>query len=84
MKFNINEYVHVQLTDFGRKTLKDAFDKFDADMGNMGSPYIAPIEDEDGWSRWQMWELMLQLGHLLVNGGPTPFNTNIILGDERN
>ena len=62
LEFNINRYCWVQLTDRGRKILEDKW---------------SPEEDENGWSRWQMHDLMLTFGDVLYPGFGVPFNPDI-------
>ena len=75
MKFNINDYVKVKLTDKGRELHKryqnellKHWDKYE---------YKAPKEDEDGWSKWQLWDLMQTFGPHIHLGGINPFDTEI-------
>jgi hypothetical protein len=76
MRFNINNDVKVKLTDFGRKTHRANHDM--AFMGWQRPPkYVPPTEDADGWSRWQMWNLMNEFGRVMVNGFKVPFETEI-------
>lgn len=77
-KFNINQFVRVRLSDFGRAIHRREWDAF---------PYCSyqpPHEDENGWSRWQMWDLMRTFGPHLFNGAvELPFATEIeILTDD--
>jgi hypothetical protein len=63
MEFNINEYVKVKLTDYGRKVHKEDHDAFWNEVVIKNRPaYKAPIEDENGWSKWQLWALMEAFG----------------------
>lgn len=72
MKFNINDKVRVKLTDRGRRVHKDNF------WNLMGDKYkYEPPEEVDGWSEWQMWELMHEFGASCYNGGAVPFETEI-------
>lgn len=74
--FNINHKVRVQLTDAGRAALK----KGHADLFGpiaFKHPWTPPEEDAEGWSKWQLWDLMQQLGHRCFMGGPVPFYTTI-------
>ena len=64
--FNINNYVHVRLTAKGRFVLHSQRIKI-------------PAEDQNGYSRWQLWELMNTLGPHLWNGAPVPFEPTIRL-----
>lgn len=64
IEFNMNNYIHVKLTDTGRNELKRQHIEF---LGN-NWPYIPPEEDSEGYSKWQMWDIMNKLGELLANG----------------
>ena len=79
-EFNINDTVYVRLTDYGRKCLRLDYDKLEARCGGkLGFSYTPPKEDEDGWSKWQMWHLMEHLGpHITLCMDP-PFETIIRL-----
>ncbi len=82
MRFNVNHNVRVKLTDRGRECLegnhKTLFRK-----RQFPPPYQPPEEDEDGWSTWQLWVLMEQLGPHVHNGLDVPFETEIeILTDQ--
>lgn len=61
--FNINDYVRVKLTFIGWALLN-------------GKNRIVS-EDTEGWSRWQLWDLMNTFGTSLYNGCDVPFETNI-------
>lgn len=78
MDFNINYKVRVKLTDFGRQTLERQHVKFwaDADPGKP-HPFEPREEDAEGWSEWQLWCLMKDLGSHCINGGRLPFETGI-------
>lgn len=80
MDFNINEHVRVKLTDHGRKALERQHVEFWAATGRPAPyAYTPPKEDSEGWSRWQLHNLMQELGHLCVMGRPLPFETTIQL-----
>ena len=78
IKFNINHDVMVKLTDYGREVLKQNHDKIYADLGNP-QPYVPIKEDENGMSKWQLWVLMNEFGHVLYNGNKMPFESTIYL-----
>ncbi len=59
--FNVNDYVEVQLTDEGRAFLKKQDEEFYKDYPAVRK-YTPKREDENGWSQWQMHELMEELG----------------------
>jgi len=78
IQFNINDHVRVKLTDLGRQILiKNHIELFGSQ-----DKYKAPEEDAEGWSRWQLWELMQELGNSCYNGCNVPFETTIILEKE--
>lgn len=62
---NLNQTVRVQLTQFGRdhhrKKMRDLY------AGVPGYTYTAPPE-HDGWSSWQLWELMSRFGDVMYHG----------------
>lgn len=61
--FNVNHFVRVKLTDEGRRIHRQRFRKLNATVkitSNM--KYSPPVEDSDGWSRWQLWSLMQAFG----------------------
>jgi hypothetical protein len=77
---NINHMVRVKLTDSGRAALARQHVEFWANAGSSEPyPYTSPKEDADGWSEWQLWVLMQDLGHLCRLGFETPFETTIQL-----
>ena len=81
MKFNINNYVKVRLTDRGKQALKDNHYKVFAGVLDR-FPYREPVEDEDGMVKFQMWDLMQRLGPLCRLGSRCPFETEIELVTE--
>lgn len=76
IEFNINEWVQVRLTDVGRAELHRQREELNK---RLKRPFMHSIvnEDADGWSRWQMWNLMQRLGHLCGLGTQIPFETAI-------
>lgn len=83
IEFNINQYVRVRLTETGHKIHKEDYDRIYRNYKKNPYPYNPPKEDEDGWSRWQLWTLMELFGssiHIGIN--EAPFETNIIFEVE--
>lgn len=74
--FNINDYVAVRLTDAGRAHHKADFERR-MSKAKLAFEYRPPVEDADGWSRWQLWALMEAFGSLCTLGCVPPFETNI-------
>lgn len=83
-EFNINNKVAVKLTPIGRDLHKKNWLDEQAHIwgaGGSGFEYRAPVEDDDGWSEWQMGDLMREFGKHCYNGCKVPFETTIrILG----
>jgi hypothetical protein len=70
VEFNINENVYVRLTPYGKKVLQERAVFY-------GYPYIEK-QEVDGWSRWQMWDLISTFGECLYLGAAQlPFLTDI-------
>ncbi len=81
MKFNINQYVRVRLTDAGRAAHRKWWDDL-FQSPQLKSKYSPPKEDAEGWSRWQLHILMHELGPALCPGFPVPFETEIIIEES--
>jgi hypothetical protein len=78
VEFNVNDYVQVKLTDRGRACLRENYDKLNAAYaGKLSYLLTPPKEDKDGWSRWQAWSLMKDLGPHISMGMQPPFETTI-------
>jgi len=75
MKFNINDSVKVKLNDHGREILKQQHDLLLKDIPRY--EFTLPQEDEQGWSKWQMWRLMETFGPHISIGSEVPFETEI-------
>lgn len=78
MKFNVNEMVKVKLTSAGLEELKRQHEDLKQSTGYKGE-FSEPTVDEDGYSLWQLWVLMSTFGHMMINGGDVPFETEIII-----
>ena len=78
VEFNINDHVYVKLTEFGHECLRKNHEALWADSRIVNVPaYTPPQEDGCGWSRWQLWKLMQELGPYITLGEQTPFDTTI-------
>lgn len=64
MIVNVNDYVRVKLTAEGRRI-------------SLARQRHLPAEDDAGWSRWQLWDLMHVFGERCFNGCNIPFETSI-------
>lgn len=74
MKFNVNNTVRVRLNDYGRECHRRNFEA----MRLPSLTYRPPVEDENGWSTWQLWVLMSEFGPHIIMSRP-PFETEIEL-----
>lgn len=81
MRFNMNQYVKVKLTDVGREKLQQDHQKLYSTFKS-SREFRLPKEDEDGWSKWQMWHLFEAFGPHIHLGARIPFETEIELIDE--
>lgn len=79
MKININNYVRIKLTARGRQVHRERHDEIRKVFPNAYPEYKAPEEDADGWSRWQLWEVMGIFGPNIFMGCIQPFETTIEL-----
>lgn len=75
--FNINNNVYVKLTDVGKSELKKQHDELNEFVNGILGEYTPPIEDSEGWSKWQLWCLMKKLGVECGQGCKVPFETGI-------
>lgn len=91
MKFNINDYVKVKLTDYGKLCLKKNYDDmmeflkswYGDDMEKYSwLEFKLPEEDGEGYSEWQLWKLMQEFGKYCENGFTIPFETEIIIEEK--
>ena len=77
--FNINQTVMVKLTKTGHDELKRQHDEFKQQYPRSCIYYEKRKEDESGFSKWQMHDLMNTFGHMITLGAELPFETEIKL-----
>lgn len=77
--FNVNHHVRVKLTPYGKSCLRRNYDEIAkrAPLAMVRHPFSLPPEDKDGWTRFQMHELMSELGEYIHMGCEPPFETEI-------
>jgi len=86
-KFNINDTVKVKLTDYGKECLRKDYDDFlervrslVEDKEYVPFEFRLPKEDKEGYSEWQMWDLINKLGKYTGLGfTDMPFKSIILL-----
>lgn len=82
-KFNVNHAVKVKLTSEGLAELKRQRDELYAYYGDYMGEFTLPKTDEEGYSEFQLWDLMYRLGRMMKMGTSIPFQTDMIfLGGE--
>ncbi|QDV86931.1 hypothetical protein [Planctomycetes bacterium TBK1r] len=80
--FNLNDYVYVRLTEHGRQVHREWFESVMS--GNLwDAGYTKPVEDDDGWSKWQMWSLINVFGNHVYMGAKPCFDMNVKLCVKR-
>lgn len=83
MDFNINYSVLVKLNQRGLDELKRQYDDLRSKVTSLPE-WEPPKTDEDGYTKFQLWSLMKELGHLCGLGLEPPFDTKIkIILDQK-
>ncbi len=77
MKFNINDNVKVKLTPHGIGVLISRHEKL---MGEY--PFRMPQIDSQGYTEYQLWELMNIFGEHMGMGSKLPFQTEIEIVEQ--
>lgn len=78
VRFNVNHYVRVKITPHGKKCLRKNYDDLAKSYGGkLGFPFRLPKADKDGWTRFQMHDLMANFGQHMYCGCQVPFETEI-------
>jgi repressor LexA len=80
LPFNANEYVRVKLTDLGLRLLREKHGAFRAQHPKFIREFVPPAVDEEGYSKFQLWALMQDLGEHVGLGKALPFDCNILFG----
>lgn len=82
MNINLNEYVKVKLTDYGLAVHYDSWYYKEIHI-RARFPYKLPRVDEQGYSKFQLWDLMSIFGSVMYLGNPNvPFEDNEIIYDK--
>jgi hypothetical protein len=79
MTINLNDIVFIKLTDKGRQVYKEWHDDYNKKYP-VKLTYRPPKEDENGYSRWKLYEIMQYFGNVLYPhlwGDDLPFETTI-------
>jgi len=82
MNINLNEYVKVKLTDYGEQIHYGNYIAKGVSFC-MKHKYRPPLIDEQGYSKFQLWDLMNIFGSVMYLGNPNvPFEGNEIVYDK--
>lgn len=77
--FNINDTVKVKLTTLGNEIWKKDFERYGVDPKFTFDDKKALYTDGEGWTSFQLHDLMAVFGEYLSNGFAIPFETNILI-----
>jgi hypothetical protein len=86
IKFNINETVKVKLTEIGINHLKRRrkdLNEHVTSRGGVGFGELIIKTDENGYTSFQLWDLMNTFGEFMGLGSNPPFKTEIIIDTEK-
>jgi len=87
MKFNINNYVKVKLTQVGIDELKRQHEEQKIAHERLRSQgiddFVLPKVDADGYSEFQLFNLMAIFGDLMWEGLASPFEIEIIIDEPK-
>lgn len=83
ISFNINDFVFVRLTEAGRQWDRQRHDTiFGYLTPKEHFVYEPPKEDAEGWSKWQMWQLMEVFGSRIHLASQPMFDGTIRLDEK--
>lgn len=80
MRLNINQNIKVKLRESGLKELERQHDGFSSSIKSSVS-FNPPLVDKDGYSTFQLWDLMSTFGHMIDLGSALPFDAEMIIKD---
>lgn len=73
---NVNHYVGVILTEKGIARMREKHEKRNELLGLQEPFYVQ--QDEEGYTKFQLWDLMRTFGDLFATGEDMPFKATII------
>ena len=80
VNFNINHIIKIKITEHGYECIKKEQEKFELLIGEKLKKNWLLYDhkkDKNGWSEWQLWDLMHTFGNYIYLGCKAPFETNI-------
>ena len=86
IKFNINHHVKVKVTEYGYEKwleyVNQFVDEFPGSFKRRTIQELKSQEDEDGFVKFQAWDMMAIFGQYMSIGFKNPIDTNIIILTE--
>ena len=83
IQINLNEVVKVKLTERGKEIHKKIHEDIRKEAPHLIGEYKGPIVDAEGYTKYQLWELMGDFGSQMFNGSPPCFEGNNIIIDTK-
>ncbi len=85
LSINLNEWIKVKLTDLGKEIYYHRYDKLNKTYGREVLKPSLPSEDEDGYTRFQLWKFIQLYGAHIGMGAPNVIDPlEIVYGGEIN
>lgn len=79
---NVNQVVKVRLNDIGIKELERKHKQLEDEYPMLGG-FKKPNVDENGYSTFQLHDLMRKFGDMMRVGFDCPFDTDVIFEDYK-
>ncbi len=79
---NLNDHIKVKLTEKGIAELRRQHEEHRKTFPSLGE-FKEPEVDEDGYSTFQIWPLMNELGHMFENGFDPPMKPGVLIEVDR-
>ena len=76
IEYNLNKTVYVRLNNIGRDIYKNYIQSLNSNLST------EPEVDENGYTKFQLWDLIHIFGEYIDLGLPTPFDKNCIYFKE--
>lgn len=76
IEYNLNKTIYVKLNDVGKDIYKNYIQNLNSNLST------EPEVDENGYTKFQLWDLIHIFGECIGLGLPTPFDKNCIYFKE--
>jgi len=76
IEYNLNKTVYVRLNNIGKDVYKNYIQSLNSDLST------EPKVDENGYTKFQLWDLIHIFGEYIGLSLPTPFDKNCIYFKE--